>query len=90
MPPVWAMAGPARALVSSARTCLRSMVMRIKAQDRPNSGARIDGCNCVRGVLEDDPGRDLGEIRQIGHRFFFSIDEVELVESATSRKRIDP
>jgi hypothetical protein len=30
-------------------------------------------------VLEDDPGRDLGEMRQAGHRFFFSADEVEPV-----------
>jgi hydrogenase maturation protease len=28
-------------------------------------------------VLEDDPGRALGEGRQIGHRFFFRPDEVE-------------
>lgn len=28
-------------------------------------------------VLEDDPGRDLGELRQIGHRFFFSGSEIE-------------
>jgi hypothetical protein len=28
-------------------------------------------------VLEDDPGRDLGELRQPGHRFFFSPAEVE-------------
>lgn len=28
-------------------------------------------------VLEDDPGRDLGMLRQPGHRFFFRIDEVE-------------
>jgi len=28
-------------------------------------------------VLEDDPGRDLGAMRQPGHRFFFSPDEVE-------------
>ncbi|HVJ05354.1 MAG TPA: hypothetical protein VM578_06765 [Candidatus Saccharimonadales bacterium] len=27
-------------------------------------------------VLEDDPGRDLGMMRQPGHRFFFSPDEV--------------
>lgn len=30
-------------------------------------------------VVEDDPGRDLGAARQIGHRFFFSPDEVELM-----------
>lgn len=28
-------------------------------------------------VIEDDPGRDLGEMRQAGHRFFFSAEEVE-------------
>lgn len=28
-------------------------------------------------VLEDDPGRDLGELRQPGHRFFFSPEELE-------------
>lgn len=30
-------------------------------------------------VLENDPGRDLGELRQPGHRFFFSPEEVEPV-----------
>ena len=28
-------------------------------------------------VLDDDPGRDLGMLRQPGHRFFFGVDEVE-------------
>jgi len=28
-------------------------------------------------VLEDDPGRDLGMLRQPGHRFFFSLEEIE-------------
>lgn len=32
-------------------------------------------------VLEDDPGRDLGEMRQAGHRFFFSVQEVEPLAS---------
>ena len=31
----------------------------------------------VAVVLEDDPGRDLGMLRQPGHRFFFSPEEVE-------------
>jgi hydrogenase maturation protease len=30
---------------------------------------------CV--VLDNDPGRDLGLLRQPGHRFFFDVDEVE-------------
>lgn len=28
-------------------------------------------------ILDDDPGRDLGLLRQPGHRFFFTPDEVE-------------
>lgn len=28
-------------------------------------------------VLEDDPGQDLGMLRQPGHRFFFSPEEIE-------------
>ena len=27
-------------------------------------------------VLENDPGRDMGMLRQPGHRFFFSLEEV--------------
>ncbi len=34
-------------------------------------------------VIEDDPGRDLGEMRQAGHRFFFSASEVEPVISSS-------
>jgi hypothetical protein len=28
-------------------------------------------------TVDDDPGRDLGELRQPGHRFFFGVEEVE-------------
>jgi hypothetical protein len=28
-------------------------------------------------VLDDDPGREFGMMRQPGHRFFFTLDEVE-------------
>lgn len=30
-------------------------------------------------VLDDDPGKDLGLMRQPGHRFFFALDEVEVL-----------
>jgi hypothetical protein len=30
-------------------------------------------------VIDDDPGKDLGMLRQPGHRFFFSPEEVEPV-----------
>jgi hypothetical protein len=33
----------------------------------------------VAVVLEDDPGRDLGFLRQPGHRFFFRVEEIEPV-----------
>ena len=28
-------------------------------------------------TLDDDPGRDLGKQRKVGHRFFFGVEEVE-------------
>jgi hypothetical protein len=31
-------------------------------------------------VMEDDPGRDLGMLRQPGHRFFFSTEDVEPID----------
>jgi hypothetical protein len=33
-------------------------------------------------VLDDDPGKDLGFMRQPGHRFFYTLDEVEPVPEA--------
>lgn len=37
----------------------------------------VDGSVHVAVTLEDDPGRDLGDARQPGHRFFYRLDEVE-------------
>jgi hydrogenase maturation protease len=31
-------------------------------------------------VLQDDPGMDLGMLRQPGHRFFYTLDEIEPLE----------
>lgn len=36
----------------------------------------------VAVVVEDDPGRDLGLARHPGHRFFYSTDEIEVLEEA--------
>lgn len=36
-----------------------------------------EGKHHVCVVLDDDPGRDMGLLRQPGHRFFFDIEEVE-------------
>jgi hypothetical protein len=35
-------------------------------------------------VLDDDPGRDLGLSRHPGHRFFFTPDEIEPVQTMRS------
>ena len=43
-------------------------------------------------VLDDDPGRDLGQLRQPGHCFYFGIDEVEPFQpdSSSSEASCDP
>ena len=40
----------------------------------------------VAVVLEDDPGRDLGEMRQPGHRFFFRLAEIEPLPKESSKE----
>jgi hydrogenase maturation protease len=44
-----------------------------------------EGKNHVCVVLENDPGRDLGMLRQPGHRFFFDAEEVEPLPREESR-----
>jgi hypothetical protein len=34
----------------------------------------------VAVLVDDDPGRDLGALRQPGHRFFFGLDDIERLE----------
>lgn len=42
---------------------------------------------CV--VLDDDPGRDLGMLRQPGHRFFFDVTEIEPLDGAGALKGVE-
>jgi hypothetical protein len=37
----------------------------------------FDGRAYLAVTVDDDPGKDLGALRQPGHRFFFSPDEIE-------------
>jgi len=37
-------------------------------------------------ILDDDPGRDMGALKQPGHRFFFTPDEVEPLLTDDERK----
>jgi hydrogenase maturation protease len=42
----------------------------------------LDGRVHVAVTLDDDPGRELGEDRRPGHRFFFGVDELEPMAGA--------
>jgi hydrogenase maturation protease len=46
-----------------------------------------EGASHVCVVLDDDPGRDLGMLRQPGHRFFFDASEVEPLPPDEQRPR---
>ena len=50
-----------------------------------------EGATHLAVTLDDDPGRDLGARRPLGHRFFFALEEVEPVEGergAAERARV--
>jgi hydrogenase maturation protease len=53
----------------------RAIAGRVAVVDRVDED--MEGLVQLAVVVEDDPGRDLGEMRQPGHRFFFSPEEVE-------------
>jgi hypothetical protein len=40
----------------------------------------FEGRVYVAVTVDEDPGRDLGQLRQPGHRFFFGVEEVEPLE----------
>jgi hydrogenase maturation protease len=43
-----------------------------------------EGQSHVSVVIDDDPGRDIGMLRQPGHRFFFGVSEVETMEQTAA------
>jgi len=45
-----------------------------------------EGKSHVCVVLDEDPGRDLGLLRQPGHRFFFDSSEVEPLPTLEQRQ----
>jgi len=53
----------------------RAIAGKVAVVDRVDED--MEGLVQLAVVVEDDPGRDMGEMRQPGHRFFFSPDEVE-------------
>ena len=50
----------------------------------------LDGVTHVAVTLDDDPGRDLGEGRYPGHRFFFAPDELEPLDERDADARPAP
>jgi hypothetical protein len=44
----------------------------------------FEGRIALAVTVDDDPGRDLGLAKQPGHRFFFGVEEVELLSSGES------
>ena len=46
-----------------------------------------EGVSHVCVVLDDDPGRDLGMMRQPGHRFFFNASEIEPLPASEQHGR---
>ena len=53
----------------------RAIAGKVAVVDRVDED--MEGSVQLAVVVEEDPGRDLGEMRQPGHRFFFSPEEVE-------------
>ena len=50
----------------------------------------VEGRLHVAVTLDDDPGRELGEARFVGHRFFFGIDEIEPLDDVPLPAVRDP
>jgi hypothetical protein len=46
----------------------------------------LDGRIHLAVTVDDDPGRDLGGLRQTGHRFFFAPEDVEPLENSGRRR----
>ena len=44
----------------------------------------------VAVIVDDDPGKDLGAMRQPGHRFFFSLDDIEPVQAPENANQATP
>ncbi|MGA9587502.1 MAG: hypothetical protein WBQ95_19385, partial [Terracidiphilus sp.] len=64
---------------------LRGQIAIIESIEEDYEGARHI---CV--VIEDDPGRDLGMMRQPGHRFFFTPAEIEPLEQTQQASASNP
>jgi hypothetical protein len=72
-------AGDRVRLCPRGRADILDLVLRGKAATVEAIEQDFDGRVYLAVTVDDDPGRDLGELRQSGHRFFFFPEEVEPV-----------
>ena len=82
-------AQPRAPAAEAGRGRLRHRARRARPRSSRRSCRTWTGAVQLAVTVEDDPGRDLGEDRQIGHRFFFSPEEVEPLGTRSPRGRGD-
>lgn len=64
-------------LCPRARADIMDMALAGKTATVESIEQDYEGRAYLAVTVDDDPGRDLGALRQPGHRFFFAPDEVE-------------
>lgn len=70
-------AGDAVRLRPRGRADILDMALAGKAATVETIEQDFDGRVYLAVIVDDDPGKDLGLLRQPGHRFFFQPEEVE-------------
>jgi hypothetical protein len=59
------------------RADIMDMVLDGKAATIEAIEQDFEGLVYLAVLIDDDPGKDLGALRQPGHRFFFALEEIE-------------
>jgi hypothetical protein len=67
-------------LLPRGRADIMDLVLAGKTATVESIEQDYDGRAYLAVVVDDDPGKDLGALRQPGHRFFFGPEEVEPLE----------
>ncbi len=70
-------AGDRVRLRPAGRSDILDLVLRGKIATVEAVEQDFEGRVFLAVTVDDDPGKDLGALRQIGHRFFYGPDEVE-------------
>jgi hypothetical protein len=76
--------GSAVRLRPRGRADIFDLALRGKAATVESLEVDVEGTVYVAVVVDDDPGRDLGRLRQPGHRFFYRAEEVEPLAGGTA------